>query len=132
MDGIATVGGDDGVEIDARAGEEAPVEDCRIAGHMAVREGLLDAIGRDVDQAGALEAGHQRGIQGTLRQRALQGIGGGEGRAADHVDDIGCAEQVAIEYDQDPDVVEEDFVTFCSDLLERGLVEVAADDAGPA
>jgi hypothetical protein len=41
-----------------------------------------------------------------------------------------AAEQVASEYDQDPAVVENDFVAFCSDLMERGLVEVATDDAG--
>lgn len=39
-----------------------------------------------------------------------------------------AAEQVAAEYDQDPAVVEADFVAFCSDLLERGLVEIRAED----
>lgn len=40
-----------------------------------------------------------------------------------------AAERVATEYDQDPAVVEADFVVFCSDLLDRGLVEVANDEA---
>jgi hypothetical protein len=40
-----------------------------------------------------------------------------------------AAERVATEYDQDPALVEEDFVAFCSDLLDRGLVEVATDGA---
>ena len=40
-----------------------------------------------------------------------------------------AAERVASEYDQDPAVVESDFVAFCSDLLDRGLVEVASDEA---
>jgi hypothetical protein len=35
-----------------------------------------------------------------------------------------AAERVASEYDQDPDVVEEDFVAFCNDMLDRGLVEL--------
>ncbi len=35
-----------------------------------------------------------------------------------------AAERVASEYDQDPDIVEEDFVAFCNDLLDRGLVEL--------
>jgi hypothetical protein len=43
-----------------------------------------------------------------------------------------AAERVATEYDQDVEVVEEDFVEFCRDLLERGLVEVATEEAGPA
>jgi hypothetical protein len=42
-----------------------------------------------------------------------------------------AAEQVASEYDQDPDVVTDDFVAFCSDLLERGLVEVESEGAAP-
>ena len=41
-----------------------------------------------------------------------------------------AAERVAAEYDQDPDVVEEDFVAFCQDLLDRGLVEVDGGDQG--
>jgi hypothetical protein len=40
-----------------------------------------------------------------------------------------AAERVATEYDQDPDMVEDDFVAFCSDLLDRGLIELA--DGGP-
>jgi hypothetical protein len=40
-----------------------------------------------------------------------------------------AAERVATEYDQDPTVVEEDFVAFCNDLLDRGLVEVATDES---
>ena len=35
-----------------------------------------------------------------------------------------AAERVAAEYDQDPDVVEEDFVVFCNDLFDRGLIEL--------
>lgn len=41
-----------------------------------------------------------------------------------------AAERVADEYDHDPDVVEEDFVAFCQDLLDRGLVEVDGGDPG--
>lgn len=41
-----------------------------------------------------------------------------------------AAERVAAEYDQDPDVVEEDFVAFCRDLLDRGLVEVDGGNPG--
>jgi Coenzyme PQQ synthesis protein D (PqqD) len=43
-----------------------------------------------------------------------------------------AAERVASEYDQDPDVVEEDFVAFCNDLLDRGLVEVQTAESEPA
>jgi hypothetical protein len=42
-----------------------------------------------------------------------------------------AAERVASEYDQDPDVVEDDFVAFCSDLLDRGLVELEVAPAEP-
>lgn len=35
-----------------------------------------------------------------------------------------AAERIAEEYDQDPEMVEDDFVAFCSDLLDRGLIEL--------
>ena len=41
-----------------------------------------------------------------------------------------AAESVATEYDQDPEVVQADFVAFCNDLLDRGLVEITAADGG--
>jgi coenzyme PQQ synthesis protein D (PqqD) len=41
-----------------------------------------------------------------------------------------AAERVATEYDQDPDVVEDDFVAFCNDLLDRGLIELADGGSG--
>ena len=40
-----------------------------------------------------------------------------------------AAERVASEYDQDPDVVEEDFVAFCNDLLDPGLVELQTTES---
>jgi Coenzyme PQQ synthesis protein D (PqqD) len=43
-----------------------------------------------------------------------------------------AAERVATEYEQDVDVVQADFVAFCTDLLDRGLVEIRAPDGGPA
>ena len=41
-----------------------------------------------------------------------------------------AAESVATEYDQDPEVVQADFIAFCNDLLDRGLVEITAADGG--
>lgn len=43
-----------------------------------------------------------------------------------------AAEQVATEYDQDPETVEDDFVAFCNDLLDRGLIELADPEREPA
>jgi Coenzyme PQQ synthesis protein D (PqqD) len=40
-----------------------------------------------------------------------------------------AVEQISAEYEQDLAIVEADFVTFCVDLLERGLVEVVVADA---
>jgi hypothetical protein len=42
-----------------------------------------------------------------------------------------AAERVAAEYDQDPDMVEDDFVAFCSDLLDRGLIELEVERSEP-
>jgi hypothetical protein len=42
-----------------------------------------------------------------------------------------AAERVATEYEQDPDAVEDDFVAFCNDLLDRGLVELEVAQSDP-
>jgi hypothetical protein len=49
----------------------------------------------------------------------------------DSADVRAAAEQVANEYDEDPERVEDDFIAFCSDLLDRGLVEIRAEDSEP-
>lgn len=38
-----------------------------------------------------------------------------------------AAEAVAADYGQDPATVQDDMVAFCTDLLQRGLIEVAED-----
>ena len=38
-----------------------------------------------------------------------------------------AAERIAIEYDQDREMVEDDFVAFCNDLLDRGLIELEVE-----
>ena len=50
---------------------------------------------------------------------------------ADSPDVRAAAERVATEYDQDPEVVEDDFVAFCSDMLDRGLVELEVEQPKP-
>ncbi|HYZ80655.1 MAG TPA: PqqD family protein [Solirubrobacteraceae bacterium] len=38
-----------------------------------------------------------------------------------------AAERIATEYDQDLEMVEDDFVAFCNDLLDRGLIELEVE-----
>jgi hypothetical protein len=69
----------------------------------------------------------------TGKYHGLNPMGGHMLEVLSESDDVGAAaERVATEYGQEIDVVQADFVAFCSDLLERGLVEIRAADAGPA
>jgi hypothetical protein len=61
----------------------------------------------------------------TGKYHGLNPMGGHMLDVLGESDDVrSAAERVAVEYDQDPEVVEEDFVAFCNDLLDRGLVEL--------
>ena len=46
---------------------------------------------------------------------------------AESADVRAAAERIATEYDQDPEMVEDDFVAFCNDLLDRGLIELEVE-----
>ena len=64
----------------------------------------------------------------TGKYHGLNPMGGHMLEVLGESDDVrSAADRVATEYDQDPALVEEDFLAFCSDLLDRGLVEVATD-----
>lgn len=69
----------------------------------------------------------------TGKYHGLNPMGGHMLEVLSESDDVrSAAERVATEYDQELDVVQADFVTFCSDLLQRGLVEIQDADPGPA
>jgi hypothetical protein len=68
----------------------------------------------------------------TGKYHGLNPMGGRMLEVLSDSDDIrSAAERVASEYDQDPETVQDDFLAFCSDLLDRGLVEIRADDGSP-
>jgi hypothetical protein len=61
----------------------------------------------------------------TGKYHGLNPMGGHMLDVLGESDDVrSAAERVAEEYDQDPEMVEDDFVVFCNDLLVRGLVEL--------
>jgi hypothetical protein len=61
----------------------------------------------------------------TGKYHGLNPMGGHMLEVLSESDDVrSAAERVATEYDQDLGAVQADFVAFCSDLLDRGLVEI--------
>ncbi|HEY1713148.1 MAG TPA: PqqD family protein [Solirubrobacteraceae bacterium] len=61
----------------------------------------------------------------TGKYHGLNPMGGHMLEVLSESDDVrSAAERVATEYDQDLVAVQADFVAFCSDLLDRGLVEI--------
>ena len=69
----------------------------------------------------------------TGKYHGLNPMGGHMLEVLSESDDVrSAAARVATEYGQELDVVQADFVSFCSDLLDRGLVEIHAADTGPA